>query len=143
MQSVLNVRQMKEEKCEKEFSKAIMELEKERNNLKELENRLREKQLELRAVSQNPFSADQILLFEHFLEKLERDVAKQVSRIEKISTVVENKRLKLIEATKDTKIIDKLKDKEYKRHTNDANMQERTALDEIAITRYLRDTMHK
>ena len=143
LESVLNVRRMKEEKYEKEFSKAIMELEQERNTLKELENRVCEKQLELRMISQNPFSSDKILLFEHFLEHLEQDVEKQVKRIEKVSNDVEIKRLQLIEATKDKKIIDKLKDKEYARHHDEVNRQERTILDEIAVTRYLRDTLHK
>ncbi|MCB1195773.1 flagellar export protein FliJ [bacterium] len=141
LQNVLNLKTMLEEKAEKAFSTAIIEFERERSLLTEMEKKVREKQVELKALATKPFSSAHALQFEQFIEKLDREIIKQIKKIEHAEKNVEIKRLHLLEATKDKKIIEKLCEKEFEKYSKEINLLERNVLNDIAVTRYYRNTM--
>ncbi len=71
----------------------------------------------------------QVLLTQQTLAERQRELSTQ--------------RSKLADATKQLRVIEKLKDKQWRRHTTLVNREEQASSDEISLARYLRTTHAK
>ena len=73
-----------------------------------------------------------------YTERLKGEVHEQIEHIEKIEAVVENKRQKLLEATRERRVYEVLKERAEEAHRREANRRERMQLDEVGEQLYAR-----
>ena len=73
-----------------------------------------------------------------YTERLKGEVREQIEHIEKIEAVVENKRQKLLEATRERRVYEVLKERAEEEHRREANRRERMQLDEVGEQLYAR-----
>ena len=73
-----------------------------------------------------------------YAERLRGDIDEQIEHIKKIEAVVENKRQKLLEATRERRVHEVLKERAEEAHRREANRRERIQLDEVGEQLYAR-----
>ena len=71
-----------------------------------------------------------------FLNRLEQDIANQKIRIARANQEVEKRRLILLEAAKERKILDNLKDRQQKVYMSEIARKEQAVLDDLTITHF-------
>ncbi|MCD6310750.1 MAG: flagellar export protein FliJ [Candidatus Eremiobacteraeota bacterium] len=76
--------------------------------------------------------------YEAHLKKLEYMIVNQRLRIKELEIKIEEQRQVVIEASKERKTFEKLKDKHKEAFIKEMEMEERKFIDELAITRYRR-----
>lgn len=132
MEKVLELREDAERTCMEKFAHVQNELNQEKLILSNLEKEYeiqKKKALECKNINQ----LKQSQLYKIDLEK-KKD--RQIQVIEAKLLEVEEKRLDLVEAQKDRKIMEKLKEKDYERYIEKVNSEEQKFLDEISVTKY-------
>ena len=70
--------------------------------------------------------------------RLEREIGEQLEHVRRIEVVVEDKRKKLLEATRERRVYEILKERAQEAHRREFNRQERIQLDEIGEQLYAR-----
>ena len=73
-----------------------------------------------------------------YTERLKGEIQEQMEHLEKIEAVVENKRQKLLEATRERRVYEVLKERAEEAHRHEANRRERIQLDEVGEQLYAR-----
>ena len=73
-----------------------------------------------------------------YTERLKGEIHEQIEHLEKIEAVVENKRQKLLEATRERRVYEVLKERAEEAHRREANRRERMQLDEVGEQLYAR-----
>ena len=73
-----------------------------------------------------------------YAERLKGEIYEQIEHIKKIEAVVENKRQKLSEATRERRVYEVLKERAEEAHRREANRRERIQLDEVGEQLYAR-----
>ncbi len=73
-----------------------------------------------------------------YAERLKGEIYEQIEHIKKIEAVVENKRQKLLEATRERRVYEVLKERAEEEHRREANRRERIQLDEVGEQLYAR-----
>ena len=138
LQSVLNVRITQEDKLLQEFSEKQKELRKEHERLKSIQQ---EKMLlidELRNVQGKTVNVTEITMNTDGITRYQKSEALQKEQVREATNKVEEKRAALFEAIKKRKTLEKLKSKQVELHQSEANLLERTAIDEMVIVRHNR-----
>lgn len=75
-------------------------------------------------------------------KQLVRQIAAQEIKVQQASADVELQRLKLLEATKEKKTMEKLKEKHHADYLIEVAAEEQKFIDELATTRYDRESRH-
>jgi flagellar export protein FliJ len=138
LQSVLNVRITQEDKLLQEFSEKQKELFKEHEHLKSIQQ---DKMLlvdELRNVQGKTVNVTEIAMNTAGIKRYQKFEALQKEQVKEATKKVEEKRTALFEAIKKRKTLENLKSKHFELHQSEANLLERTAIDEMAIVRHKR-----
>lgn len=138
LQNVLNHRINLEEEREREFALAIQSLISEQKKLEEIEHKITKEIHELSVVETGVFSSQDFMDYEKYIVFLENKKIEQQKKICEAKSVVELEREKLINATKNRKVLERLKEKGMKRYLFDINRLEQIELDEIAVLKYAR-----
>lgn len=138
LQKALEYRIEEEEKFKKEFllKKNTLDLEKEKLHLAELEivNTIH-KFNDLRKGSLNAFS---LRNYESYLKTIKDNKAKQEKTVENWRRIVEEAKDVFIEARKEKKILEKLKEKKYEIYKEDLLKNEQKFIDELSNSMYNR-----
>ena len=138
LQSVLNVRITQEDRLLQEFSEKQKELRKEQEHLKSIQQ---EKMLlvdELRNVQGKTVNVTEIAMNADGIKRYQKSETLQKEQVREATKKVEEKRDVLFEAIKKRKSLENLKSKHFELHQSEANLLERTAIDEMAIVRHNR-----
>ena len=138
LESLLQHRKHIEENYQRELAKALHELQEEKDTLEQLissRDQIRRK-LEQRLIED--INASELLHFNKYLDRLSLDISLQNKRVADVEDKLEQKRLKLTEAVKSRKIMDKLKDKQLAAEFEKNHKNEQNFMNEIAINRHLR-----
>lgn len=136
LQSVLDYRLNQEEKALHEFSDIKRYLEEQKAVLQSLENERAVLVNELRNLRQATLQAEDISVTLRYIETLREREARQIKTIEQIAEQVEKKRKDLVEAVKNRKVMENLKDKQAEEYIKDLNETERKNMDEISILKF-------
>ncbi len=83
----------------------------------------------------NPAKMD---LIYRYLKKVERDIDAQQGRVSDVQNEMEKKRQILLDASKERKILEKLKDRKRTDYLSDLSKKEQKTLDEISATQFSR-----
>jgi len=70
--------------------------------------------------------------------RLEREIGEQAEHVRRIEVVVEDKRKNLLEATRERRVYEILKERAQEEHRREVNRQQRIQLDEIGEQLYAR-----
>jgi flagellar FliJ protein len=131
-ETLLMARQNAEECLQKELSEARRRLAAEQFVLREKKGARRQCLQERRRRQRQGFRGSDMLLFEAYLHRLNRDIDGQRKRVAQVERQVGQTRLALIEAMKKRKILETLKEKDQASHIRTAAERERKFIDEAA-----------
>ncbi len=130
LQRVLDVRRLIEKEKEKELSTARLKLQQEQSVLHQIEGRKDTFVEKMNAcMIQN---VRQLSGYYHYLNMLMSSIEEQLSVLHKTERLVENKRQKLLQATKNRKILDRLKERHQQEIRLLDEAKQQAFLDELA-----------
>lgn len=139
LQKVLDYRKIKEEEKKRELSALL----KEYNKQAEILNSLREKQaglfLELKNLQKEELNITQILFYYFYLQNLSSRIKKQIQLLEELDGKIVQKREEVIQASKERKIMEKLKERKYREFVYFLDRAEQIFLDEISNSAFVRE----
>jgi flagellar FliJ protein len=134
LHAVLRQRELVEQECQREFAIAQAEKARQLAELKRLDDTVR---LALADLRQNQLVGQLNLSFlaahRRFMFSMQREGVLQLQRVEEAGKKAEAARLKLAEASKQKKIIEKLREKQQATWAEALARKETAAMDEIAM----------
>lgn len=138
LQKVLKAKKIKQDVEQKKLMSEQRNLEQEQQNLEQLH--LLEAQV-LEDVKKQRLTKTTGHRFRHYhiyQHQVEKYVEQQNQQVEEAHFKVEEQRENLIEAVKDTRMLDKLKEKDHQNYVKQLNENEQKQLDEISQLQPLR-----
>ena len=139
LEKVLDLRKKKEEERERELAELKKLLAKEEQFLQQLQREstaLRRKIARLQDENDRSLDIEELLRHSDYLEHLRDKILSQIETVKQVISDVENKRQELVEASKEKKVIEKLKEQQYKRFRTAVEEWEQRTLDEIGTSNY-------
>ena len=139
LESALNYRKAVEEKKLVEFSEAKKKLEREKDQLEGIH---REQLIiigQFKNMQERPFHAPDIALYFSYIQLVKEKETLQQEIIQQVSQEVEILRKALLEAVKNRKIMDKVKERQFKEFKENIAAYERKMADETAVLRFVRN----
>ncbi|MFQ3548312.1 MAG: flagellar export protein FliJ [Armatimonadota bacterium] len=138
LQTLLDQRKAKEEQIQIEFGELKKKEALEKEKLEKLMLRLEETLLIIeKALNDGEDTAEIQRMFE-FANATREDIRIQDLILERIKIDVAKKREELVEAMKDRKVLDTLKEKQEEEYLKECMRLEQNELDEVASVRYAR-----
>jgi flagellar FliJ protein len=130
MEKVLEYKNSVEKKKVEDYAKINILLSKEKEHLDSLESEYNSNAGK-KAVSVNEMKMNLM-----YREKLKNQLTSQKRKVDEIETKLEDARGNLIEARKDRKIIEKLKEKDKEKFDAELASREQKELDDISVMKY-------
>ena len=137
-QRILKIKERMEEACKIALGKVIAVLNLEQERLADLEQTrmlYRQGGQELLALQLDP---SLLSLNVSYLQRLQREIQEQRMRIQQVEKAVEEKRQELMEATKERRVYEILKERAVEDYRREQKRQERIMLDEVGGQLYMR-----
>ena len=131
MQGILNLKESIAEQKEQEFGKAMQILANEKTKLELLYQDKENTVQELRGATGRKINPFDFQTLNNYIEYLKIKIISQKEVIIKAQQFVEIKRVELIEATKEKKMLDKLKETKLEEHKEEEKQAEQKTVDEI------------
>ncbi|MBW7995069.1 MAG: flagellar export protein FliJ [Candidatus Glassbacteria bacterium] len=137
LQKVMETTRTREELQKRELAVALAELDRNERLLEEMIDCLTE-ELEQFSGRRNSGSIKVSALVQcaTYTDKVLDDIHRQRDDIEKVVKLVERNREKLLEITKDKKILEKLKEKRYKEYRRKLRQVEQKFMDELSARNF-------
>ncbi|MEI7905662.1 MAG: flagellar FliJ family protein [Candidatus Firestonebacteria bacterium] len=139
LEAALNYRKTLEEIKLVEFSEVKKKLEKEKELLAWIQAEQYATIEQIKNMKGHSFHASDIALYLSYIKLFKEKEILQCGMIEKVSKEVEILREALLEAVKNRKIMDNLKDRQLIEYNEDMAAYERKVEDETAVLRYIRN----
>ena len=138
LQPLLNHRRHVEETLQKEMATLQQALEAERRRADDLCRDLIDRRRRLADMQRDGEQAQNLLILVNYLRHLEIAVTRQEKVIENAAQRVADKRADLVDAVKQRKVIEKLKEHAKKDYDDGIRHKEMTLINEIAVSRFNR-----
>jgi len=130
LQKVLQLRKFREEECKIELGQAI-------SNLNLIENNIKITAIKRQnAASQRFSAAEEIGAWENYIIRLDQEVMRLMEKAAAAEIIVEEKRALYLEASKDLKTLEKLKEKREKEHRKETLDYQMAEVDDLTSARY-------
>jgi flagellar FliJ protein len=139
LQPVLHHRQTKEDLVKKELAEVKLLFEKEQRLLGELKEKLNSLQNEFRDKQRLSLDPTEAAAYAGCIEKVNEEIEAQIARLTEIAQEVKKTQERLLEATKDKKVLEKLHDKKYEEFKQEFEKTEQAQIDELATVRHKKD----
>ena len=136
LQSVLDYRLNIEEKILNEFSELKRELDRQKAMLEELKSERENMVAGLRNMQSQTIKAHDISSILVYVDRLRESEKQQKQVIQQIMEAVDKKRQELVEAVKNRKIMENLKDKQKEEYIKDVNDTEQKDSDEMSVLKF-------
>ena len=136
LQKYLSVKEQIEDQKEIEYATALMQVEEEKARLAELEQKKENTVLDLRKSVAKSIMPIKIRRYNNNIERLKHLIMVQIERLETAKMYAEEKRLELVEAMKERKAIEKVKENAYEEHTIQEDRITRRTTDELTSYKY-------
>ncbi len=138
LQPLLNHRRHVEEELQKEMAAIQQRLNTERQRAEDLCRSLVIHRQQLDSMQRTGDTAGNLLMVVRHMEHLASAVSRQEETLRRAAQRLEEKRSDLIEAVKQRKVLETLKEKAQQAYQDDVNEKEMRLINEIAIGRYNR-----
>lgn len=130
LEKILRLRQFKEEECKLALGRAVSILNK-------IENDIKETALKRHAATSSRFSnVAEISSWEIYILRLDQQADRLTEQAAQAQIVVEEKRALYLEAQKDLKAMEKLKEKQQKEYRREMLNYEMNEVDDLTSSRY-------
>lgn len=141
LESVLNYRRTIEENLLKELSELRRQLSLEEDRLKMMIFEKGRHINDLGSLQKGgvTLQIEDIKLYFSYLNGLELKIKNQGDIIKKCQERVDKKLAEVVDAMKNRKILEVIKERGYREYTREINLKEQRLLDEIAVNRFTRD----
>lgn len=136
MQGLLNIKEKLEEQSKTEYGKALTRLEQEKSILLNLKNKKQENILSFRESINKGVKPNYIDNINKYISFIDKKIEEQMQNINKAKEIVEEKRLALLEAMKERKVLETLKEKEKENYFKEELKNEQKIIDEIVSYKY-------
>ncbi len=133
LEQVLAYRGEMEKLCKQEFATAKQGLEKANDLLLRDEEHVNELTQEFTCRQQELDCIDEMRMYSDFFARKREEIKSQRERVEHLDQVMNERREDLLEATKDKKVLESLKQKKLDELRQAMKQKERDFLDEISI----------
>jgi len=130
LEKVLQLRKFREEECKIELGHAISGLNVIENDIKITAVKRR------KAASQRFNAANEIGAWDNYILRLDQETERLMEKAAQAEIIVEEKRALYLEASKDLKTLEKLKEKRGKEHRKEMLDSQMTEVDDITASRY-------
>jgi len=142
LQAVLHFRQRKEDILKKELAEIKKAFDFEKHKLDKLKSKLSKLQIELREKQLSSFDVSVAKAYSSYIDKIEADIELQSIKLADIAKEVKKAQERLLKASRDKKVLEKLHDKKYEEYRQEFERVEQGLIDEIATIRHSRqDTL--
>jgi len=141
LEKVLEMRLRKEQEKEKELADLKMLQAREEvflEQLKEEGKKTKESISEIQDKTESSLDLKELISYYEYLENIGERISVQIEQIKLVIESIEKKRGELIEASKERKVIEKLKDNQFKKFKQELEQTERKFLDEIGTINHNR-----
>jgi len=130
-QRILEVKEGVENLCRAELAEILSVINKEKTQL-EFFNRVKQKHISSdRGVKSLQFNVELLRTGANYSLMLQRKIEEQKQQVGQIEAVLEDKRKNLLEAEKERRIYEKLKDRDQKLYLREQKREERKQLDQV------------
>lgn len=133
LEQVLRYRRDMEKMRKQEFAFAKQELESATDLLEKQKSDISRLTQEFKAKQSELHNIDELNRYVHFFAKKREDILQQKEQIEYLDGVMNDRRAELLDATKDKKVLESLKDKKFSMLRTHQAQKERDFMDEISI----------
>ena len=138
LEPLLKLRRHREKERQKEHAASVHEAHKQKQQLQTLDSQRLNTLDFQRERLVGALSVTQALVASRYLVKLKRQHLAGTGLLHALEREVEKKRQKLVEAARDRKMYELLKEKRQLRHRQDAEKRDQKELDEVAVTSFRR-----
>lgn len=138
LQTVLDQRKAREDRLQIELVEVLGEEAREASRLAALLQQLDEALGTVRAAIEDNKPANELAAADEYAKCLRDDVKVQQLTIRAVRTRVEAKRAEVVEAMKERKVLEALRDKQEREHVAGQMRIEQNEMDDIASVRYAR-----
>jgi len=142
LQQFLGVKEQIEDQKELEYAKALRKVEEERQKLEDFKRRRDESVEELRKSVQKAISPFEIRRFNNNIERLKQQIKVQEERLAAAKAFAEQKRQELVQAMKERKAIETVKENAREEFLKEADIAERKQVDELVSFKYTDKLKH-
>lgn len=139
MQTLLNLKDKIEKRKELEYGQALAKLEEERRIKRELEGSKKKNIDDFRGGLNEAIKPLDIRSYNQFIDYLKKKIKAQEAVIKKAEAFAETKRLELVEAMKERKTLEALKEKDFEEYKVEEARAEQRIIDEIVSFRFNQD----
>ncbi len=138
-ETVLRVKEKKEEELKRELMRLqALRIEQEQL-LEKIDNEKRRAYGEKAREKQGGIDIMSLVYYEAYLNNLRKKISATEKKIKELEKKADDKRVEVIEASKEKKIFEKLKEKHFSEFKKMVVSNEQKQLDEIAVNKYNRD----
>jgi len=138
--TMLKIRQQREDEQKRVVAERLRQIRQTRDHRAVLERQIQD---EVNAIrdSQNHGAIDiqQVMRHRHWLSHLHKGVLEADARLRFLEARLAQERVVLAEAVKQRKILEKLKERQWRRHLHEESVREVKEDDELATVRYVFD----
>lgn len=140
MQNFLNVKEKLEEQKKIDYGNAVSKLEKEQQILKNLKQQKQELIKNIKNNIKNQVYFDQLQNINNYIVFIDKQIYEQKQSLNDAYKQVEQARNNLVEAVKDTKTLQSLKDNEREKYFFLEGQKEQKNVDELVSYKYNKKT---
>lgn len=138
LQSVLEQRKNAEDRLQKELAHLDRQLQAQKAALNDLRARRSQCSRSLQQSQCKGISIGDARIYMSFLERTDRKIEAAVEALNQLRAQHHQKRLQVLEAVKQRKAMEKLKERKYRQWRKAQNRREQAQLDEAAVARFNR-----
>lgn len=139
LQRVLKYRETIEDTRKKEFAEISRIYELEAEKLRSLQEEQSEKLQELGELQRGILNLLVILFYHAYLGRLRTEIDAQAKRVEEVRLEKEQKREALIQASKDKKVLERLRERELEAYQKEEDRKLQIFMDEIGTSKAARE----
>jgi len=136
LQTYLNLKTKIEDMKRNEFGKAVAAYENERLRLAELEQKRDNCVKEFSQNVETTIDPNETNRYNLFLERLKEWIKFQIGKVAEAEAFMQEKRAELVEAMKDKKTLETLKEKEYENYLSEEKKNEQKIQDDLVSYRF-------
>ncbi|MBM9537432.1 flagellar export protein FliJ [Desulfobulbus alkaliphilus] len=133
MHAVLKYRQQLEDVARKNLHRALEQATRLEEALLRSQDELAALHKDLRRESEHGTNSDRLLLFERRIRLVQEEIIRRQKDFDKHQIMVTKKRQQLVSASKDRKVMEKLREQQNTAFRNSLARKEAAMLDEIAV----------
>ncbi len=132
LESVLKYRKGLEDRLVREFGELMSALKEAENNLRDLQDSLKATAGSLADEEREGISAKKAALYSASMRGFRARIADQERLVAELKKGIEQSRQKVVEASRERKVVEKLKEKDKKRYSEDLRKKELKEMDDVA-----------